>query len=705
MRTRYLLFSFFAVITLSLAVFAQAGSVQLQTATGTPVSTHASITEAFGAIVTPMTQGYIIELTSAYTAANETFPITLTQKAGIDSSKRITIRPAAGVGLISISALQASLPVIQFDGGDFITIDGRAGGTGSNINLYIENTTVSGANTTTINFINGSTYNELRYLHVKNNLQNSAGPRVIQFSVALNNPEGNSYNKVSNCKIEGSRTGIASSGTASSVNRGLVIENNEIVNWGYAGIWLLSACTDVVISNNIIYMTQGYNNTIVSGITTGAVVDQTLKISGNKIYGLNSISTSSTTIRGISITPGRNSNFQIFNNFIALDQDGPANVSAVYGLLISGSIPITCSVDFNSINISGLHSGGTAGTVVSAAFAKASTNDTSVFKIRNNLFKNTRTGGTAGVFHTGSFINATNGLALVDYNISYCTGSADSYHAGWGTNVYNDIALYKAAAAPNEANTLFKDISYVSPTDLHLTTPSNGDPDMAGIPVDGILTDIDNQVRNVNTPYKGADEASNPVPVELTSLVSSVNGNSVTLKWTTASEKNNNGFQIERKLGAGEWTIAGFVKGKGSTVSVSEYAFIDKELSAGKYFYRLKQTDYDGTVQYHQLSNEVEIGVPAEFSVSQNYPNPFNPTTKIDYSIAQQATVKIELFDMTGSKVIDLINNVAEAGYYSINVDMAKLGLSSGNYIYRLTATGIKDGKVFSSVRKMILMK
>ena len=177
------------------------------------------------------------------------------------------------------------------------------------------------------------------------------------------------------------------------------------------------------------------------------------------------------------------------------------------------------------------------------------------------------------------------------------------------------------------------------------------------------------------------------------------------MKWSTASEKNNNGFQIERKLGAGEWTIAGFVKGKGSTVSVSEYAFIDKELSAGKYFYRLKQTDYDGTVQYHQLSNEVEIGVPAEFSVSQNYPNPFNPTTKIDYSIAQQATVKIELFDMTGSKVIDLINNVAEAGYYSINVDMARLGLSSGNYIYRLTATGIKDGKVFSSVRKMTLMK
>ncbi len=114
-----------------------------------------------------MTQGYIIEITSTYTGTSETFPITLSQKAGIDSSKRITIRPAAGVTMATISSLQASFPVILFDGGDFITIDGRAGGLGSTINLFIENTTTTGANTTTINLINGATYNELRYLHAK----------------------------------------------------------------------------------------------------------------------------------------------------------------------------------------------------------------------------------------------------------------------------------------------------------------------------------------------------------------------------------------------------------------------------------------------------------------------------------------------------------------------------------------------------------
>ncbi len=150
MKKNFLPFVILIAGIFQISLFAQASSVSLLSGTGTLISSHASITEAFAAIDTPMTQGYTIELTGTYTGASETFPITLTQKAGIDSSKRITIRPALGVGLITISALQASLPVILFDGGDFITIDGRAGGTGSTINLFIENTTMTGANTTTL---------------------------------------------------------------------------------------------------------------------------------------------------------------------------------------------------------------------------------------------------------------------------------------------------------------------------------------------------------------------------------------------------------------------------------------------------------------------------------------------------------------------------------------------------------------------------
>jgi len=114
-KTIQIVFLFFTLFTT--VALTQPASVALKDGSGSPISTHASITEAYGAIVAPMTQGYIIELTSGYTGANETFPISLTQKAGIDSSKRITIRPAAGVNLVTISSLQASLPVILFDGG------------------------------------------------------------------------------------------------------------------------------------------------------------------------------------------------------------------------------------------------------------------------------------------------------------------------------------------------------------------------------------------------------------------------------------------------------------------------------------------------------------------------------------------------------------------------------------------------------------
>ncbi|MBK7867293.1 MAG: right-handed parallel beta-helix repeat-containing protein [Ignavibacteriales bacterium] len=704
MKKNFLPFVILIAGIFQISLFSQASSVSLLSGTGTLISSHASITEAYGAITTPMTQGYTIELTGTYTGANETFPITLTQKAGIDSLKRITIRPALGVGLITISSLQASLPVILFDGGDFISIDGRAGGTGSSINLFIENTTLSGANTTTINFLNGATYNELRYVHAKNNLQGSAGPRVILFSTAANNPEGNSYNKVSNCKIEGSRTGIASSGTVTVFNRYLVIEENEIVNWGYAGIWLLSACSDVVVRNNRIYQTQGYNNTIVSGIITGAVVGQSLTISGNRIYGMNGSSTSSTQIRGIAITPGRGATYNIFNNFIALDQNGLSNVRACFGALVSGTVPFTFSFDFNSVNISGTHSGGTAGQVISAAFVKTATNDTSVFKVRNNLLVNSRIGGPAGAFHTGSFI-APNGVVEMNYNVSYSTGSADNYHAGWNGTLYNDLALYKTAATPHEVNTIFKNIAFASATDLHLIAPSDGDVDLAGIPIPGITTDIDYTIRSGSAPYRGADEAAPLIPVELASFSSSVNENNVVLTWTTASEKNNYGFEVERSSGKTDWTNAGFVKGFGTTAEGKEYSFTDQKLPSGRYSYRLKQIDFDGTVEYHALSNEVNVGLPESFSISQNYPNPFNPSTRIDFTVADASGIVIELFDITGGKIAEIVNSSFEPGFYSVVIDAQKYKLSSGTFIFRFSAKDGSNNSLYTATKKMTILK
>ncbi|MBL8008393.1 MAG: T9SS type A sorting domain-containing protein [Ignavibacteria bacterium] len=193
----------------------------------------------------------------------------------------------------------------------------------------------------------------------------------------------------------------------------------------------------------------------------------------------------------------------------------------------------------------------------------------------------------------------------------------------------------------------------------------------------------------------------NPLPVELSSMTSSVAGRDVTINWITASELNNSGFDIERSLTAGEWTNVGHVAGNGTVSSPSSYSFTDRNLAAGTYSYRLKQTDFNGNFAYYYLSNEVVIGVPESFSLKQNYPNPFNPSTKIDFALPKDGNVTLDIYDNSGKLVSSLVNEFKSAGYYSINFNAA--GLSSGVYFYKL---GYKSGEQsFVKVLKMSLLK
>jgi hypothetical protein len=205
--------------------------------------------------------------------------------------------------------------------------------------------------------------------------------------------------------------------------------------------------------------------------------------------------------------------------------------------------------------------------------------------------------------------------------------------------------------------------------------------------------------------YNTTTATNNPInllsamPVELVSFTSSVTENTAILKWVTATEINNAGFDVERTISGSKdlWREAGYVKGKGNSTSAISYEFKDNNLAPGKYKYRLRQTDFNGNFQYYNLSGEVQIGVPAKYDLSQNYPNPFNPMTKISYALPQDGFVTLKIYDVVGREVKTLVNEFKKASSYSIDFNASEL--TSGVYYYKLSSEN------FSSVKKMLLIK
>lgn len=182
------------------------------------------------------------------------------------------------------------------------------------------------------------------------------------------------------------------------------------------------------------------------------------------------------------------------------------------------------------------------------------------------------------------------------------------------------------------------------------------------------------------------------LPVELTSFKSLVEKDKVKLTWSTATEVNNLGFDIERKCENNEWKKIGFVQGHGNSNSPKNYTYTDQPIGGINFKYRLKQIDFDGTYEY---SPEVEAKLDEvkQFVLEQNYPNPFNPTTTIRFSLPVSAEVTINVFNLLGEKVAELVNNNLNAGYHEISFDGSKL--TSGIYFYQLRAGEFKATKKF----------
>lgn len=203
------------------------------------------------------------------------------------------------------------------------------------------------------------------------------------------------------------------------------------------------------------------------------------------------------------------------------------------------------------------------------------------------------------------------------------------------------------------------------------------------------------------------------IPVELTSFLAEQTNSGIMLKWTTASEINNSGFEIERKVhdsqtsvsnpsGAG-WERIGFVEGNGTTTEIKYYSFEDNSLSAGNYQYRLKQIDYDGSISYSNIIEANYFNIPVNFVLEQNYPNPFNPTTSVRFNIPEESRINVQVINGLGEVITLLVDDIKQAGIYTETWSPDQV--ASGVYYIRMIAESVLTGKSHSQTIKAVYMK
>ncbi len=192
------------------------------------------------------------------------------------------------------------------------------------------------------------------------------------------------------------------------------------------------------------------------------------------------------------------------------------------------------------------------------------------------------------------------------------------------------------------------------------------------------------------------------IPVDLTNFNALSFDSKVVLNWSTATETNNKGFEIQRatlnlpESEASSWENIGFVAGFGTTTEPKSYSYSDNVGFSGTYNYRLKQIDFDGSFKY-STEVEVKVNVPLQFALSQNYPNPFNPTTQIGYVITKDGFVSLKVYNTLGQEVASLVNGFKKAGSYIVTFNA--VNLSSGVYFYRLESGN------FIVIKKLTLLK
>jgi len=119
----------------------------------------------------------------------------------------------------------------------------------------------------------------------------------------------------------------------------------------------------------------------------------------------------------------------------------------------------------------------------------------------------------------------------------------------------------------------------------------------------------------------------------------------------------------------------------------------------------IRTNDGGGPLIITGINNQITTK-PELFILEQNYPNPFNSSTRINFSISKPSYITLTVFDITGKEVLKVYNNeFFTAGNYFAGIDIGKMGLSSGVYVYRMTALDLQSKNMFTESKKLVYLK
>ena len=319
--------------------------------------------------------------------------------------------------------------------------------------------------------------------------------------------------------------------------------------------------------------------------------------------------------------------------------------------------------------------------------------------MKNNIFINLRNGGT-GEHYAISAGAGTNAISS-KYNNVY---AANANTVGYWNGTAQTFANFQTSSS-GDANSKSVNVNFVNSAagDLHLTGTSNGDVNLRGTPLVSITTDFDGQARNATNPYIGGDEASISLPLQLLTFNGQVRSNKAVINWSTCYEVNSAFFNIEKSTDAVNWNTIGSITAKGNAIK-NEYNFIDGNLSNIKTYYRLKIVDQNGKYVYSQIIM-LELNGKLLFVLQQNYPNPVKNITTLRYQLDKTSTVVLEVYSIDGKQVARMQNGMQEAGIYNMQFDVLQHQMSSGKYIYKLSALNAATGELTTISKEMTVIK